>query len=190
MGTACPVVVDFTHRSQTRDLLIEALEVPCSLVIGTSGLSEEDLALLSQVAGVRAVVRAANFSRGLLLMARLTDLLAREARTRLASAGARPSPRCQEGSAQRDRTLPRGALGRRPWHRRGARGIGVLRVGDGVSEHTVFAAGAGERIEIAHRVLDRKAFVPSVIDSVRFVHGRSSGLYSLEDVYPPRHRRD
>jgi 4-hydroxy-tetrahydrodipicolinate reductase len=174
------VVVDFTHPLATRGLLIEALEVPCALVIGTSGLLERDL--LRRVAERRAVVHAANFSKGLWMISRMLGELARRAGAEwdaqvldLHYAGKvdRPSAtahflaeRWREGSGAENPPE-----------------IATLRLGDGVSEHTVLAAGPGERIEIAHRVLERRAFIAAVMDSVRFVHQRPPGLYGLDDVY-------
>ena len=67
---------------------------------------------------------------------------------------------------------------------RDARTIGFhsARGGDIVGEHTVVFAGAGERIEITHRAQSRMNFAMGALRAVRFVAGRESGLFGMEDV--------
>jgi 4-hydroxy-tetrahydrodipicolinate reductase len=177
-----PVIVDFTARELTCALLTEALSVPCGLVIGTSGLTGDDRRLLHAVGRLRAVVQAANFSAGLVSVSRFVAELA---------------GRMGEGWAagvvdvhfagKRDRPSATAALLAERWTGQRPPGdsspdVAAFRIGDGVSEHRVLAAGPGEQIEVTHRVLDRRAFVPAVLRAVRFADRADPGVYSLEDV--------
>jgi 4-hydroxy-tetrahydrodipicolinate reductase len=72
-----------------------------------------------------------------------------------------------------------GETGARP---QGAIGFATLRGADVVGEHTVMFAGAGERLELVHRCTDRTLFVRGAVRSAAWIHGKSAGLYSMNDV--------
>ena len=61
-------------------------------------------------------------------------------------------------------------------------GFASVRGGDIVGEHTVLFAGTGERIEITHRSTSRSGYAQGSLQAARFVAGRASGLYGMEDV--------
>jgi 4-hydroxy-tetrahydrodipicolinate reductase len=42
--------------------------------------------------------------------------------------------------------------------------------------------GEGERIELTHRATTRDNFAKGVVRAVRWIHGKSPGLYSMKDV--------
>lgn len=181
IGGEEPVVVDFTAREATELLLREAVGTPCSLVIGTSGLTGADRDLMRDLSRKRAVLHAANFSPSLAVARRfIRELAAGTDHTWSAGvvdihfAGKRDAPSATALALAEEwrghRTAPAG------------RDIASFRMGDAVSEHRFLAGGAGEQVEICHRVNDRKAFAPGVIAAVRFVHRADPGLYTLEDA--------
>lgn len=184
IGARRPVVVDFTHPEQTRELLRVNRETPCPLVIGTSGLREAEMALIERAAERSPVLVAANFSLGILWTKRLLRLLSRGM-----PAGWRAEFLDIHHARKLDTPSATGLEMRTAWTSNRLEGpaeptIASLRFGDGVSEHVAFVAGTGERIEIAHRLLSRTAFVAGVLDAISFVVRASPGLYSLESVYP------
>jgi 4-hydroxy-tetrahydrodipicolinate reductase len=61
-------------------------------------------------------------------------------------------------------------------------GYGSLRVGDVVGEHSVLLAGAGERLELAHRATDRAIFARGALRAAAWIAGRAPGMYSLGEV--------
>lgn len=178
---ARPVVVDFTAREATAALLRQALATRCPLVIGTSGLEAAERALAAEAARDRPVVVAANFSLALLAVARFVRDLSEQVDESWDAgvvdvhfAGKRDRPsntaRFLAGQWRPDRPDRREP------------DIGAFRMGDAVSEHRVIAAGAGEHIEVLHRVADRAAFLPGILRAVRFAAAAPPGTYSLEDV--------
>ena len=64
----------------------------------------------------------------------------------------------------------------------GAIGFAALRGGDVVGDHVVIFAGAGERIELAHRATDRRIYARGAVTAARWLHGRPAGLYGMADV--------
>ncbi|MER6914841.1 dihydrodipicolinate reductase C-terminal domain-containing protein [Streptomyces sp. NPDC000594] len=178
-----PVVVDFTAREATAALLRQAVETPCPLVIGTSGLGDAERELIAEVGRHTPVVAAANFSLALLAVARFAEDLSRITDD---SWDAGVLDIHFAGKLDRPSATARFLAGR--WQ--GARGAGEgrepdvasFRMGNGVSEHRLVAAGTGEHVEVLHRVADRTAFLPGVLRSVRFAARARPGVYTLEDV--------
>jgi 4-hydroxy-tetrahydrodipicolinate reductase len=61
-------------------------------------------------------------------------------------------------------------------------GFATMRGGDIVGDHTVMFAGIGERIEISHKASSRATFAQGALRAARFLAGKSSGLYDMQDV--------
>lgn len=177
------VVVDFTAREQTAAILTEAHSVPCGIVIGTSGLDEQDRRLLTSLSRDHAIVVDANFSAGFLPMKRFVADLA-------VSTGEKWNLGVTDMHFVEKRDAPSATAIRlaRTWTMSRGNDPGSmvtmcsLRMGDSVSEHIVLSAGPGERLEIRHQVLNRTAFLPGILSAITFVHSATPGMYSLEAV--------
>ena len=61
-------------------------------------------------------------------------------------------------------------------------GFSTIRGGDIVGDHTVLFAGTGERIEITHKSSNRAGYAQGSLRAVRFLAGKTSGLYDMFDV--------
>ena len=61
-------------------------------------------------------------------------------------------------------------------------GIHAIRGGDVVGEHTVFFAGAGERIELTHRASSRDTFAKGALRAADWLIGKPAGWYEMRDV--------
>ncbi len=177
-----PVVIDFTASTRTSWLIDAAEKTPCSLIIGTSGIDDDLEARIGQLSVRRAVLRAANMSIGMMVM--------RETARRLAGVG---GPGWEASVLDlhfrgKVEAISATALAiADDWNR--ARtpntapvSLASFRQGDGVSEHRLICHGQGEVFEISHRIDDRAAFLEPICNAARFLHGRTSGLYSLEDI--------
>ena len=72
----------------------------------------------------------------------------------------------------------------------GAIGFAALRGGDVVGEHTVVFAGAGERIELAHKATSRQNFAAGALRAAHYVAARraagATGLSDMRDVLGTR----
>ena len=67
---------------------------------------------------------------------------------------------------------------------RSEKGIGfsVMRAADIVGEHQVTLAVDGERVEIGHRVSNRKIFAEGAIRAAKWLKEQAPGLFSLQDT--------
>jgi 4-hydroxy-tetrahydrodipicolinate reductase len=61
-------------------------------------------------------------------------------------------------------------------------GIQTIRAGDIVGEHTVYFAGAGERLELSHRAHNRDNFARGAALAAAWVVSQPNGLYTMFDV--------
>jgi 4-hydroxy-tetrahydrodipicolinate reductase len=61
-------------------------------------------------------------------------------------------------------------------------GFAAIRGGDVVGDHTVMFLGTGERIEITHRAASRATYAQGALRAARFIMGKQSGLYDMQDV--------
>ena len=61
-------------------------------------------------------------------------------------------------------------------------GVHAIRGGDVVGEHTVIFAGEGERLELTHKVTDRRIFALGALRAAHWVVDKPAGLYDMNDV--------
>ncbi|MCK5479880.1 MAG: 4-hydroxy-tetrahydrodipicolinate reductase, partial [Gammaproteobacteria bacterium] len=61
-------------------------------------------------------------------------------------------------------------------------GLQTIRAGDIVGEHTVYFAGAGERLELTHRAHSRDNFARGAALAAAWVVKQPNGLYNMFDV--------
>jgi 4-hydroxy-tetrahydrodipicolinate reductase len=192
-------VIDFTVPAVTRELagLCEAAGKP--LVVGTTGLAEEDLATLRQAAAAAPVVFAPNMSVGinvlLQLAAEAARLLGPGYELEIVEAHHHNKVDAPSGTALRLAEVvaeatggdlsERACYGRKgAVGRRSAREIGIhtVRGGDIVGEHTVMYCGDGERVELTHRASSRQTFARGAVRALKWVAARPPGLYDMQDV--------
>jgi len=57
-----------------------------------------------------------------------------------------------------------------------------VRGGDIVGDHTAMFAGTGERVEIVHKAASRMTYALGALRAARFLTGRRSGLFDMQDV--------
>ena len=168
-------------------------------VIGTTGHSAEEDAVIVKAAGRATIVKSGNMSLGVNLLAALVERVAKTLNDdydieivemhhnkkidapsgtalmlgRAAAAG-RGVDLAQHSVRGRD-----GMTGARC---AGDIGFASLRGGTVVGEHSVIFAGPAERIELTHRAEDRMIFARGALRAALWARGRKAGLYSMADV--------
>ncbi|MDP9004875.1 MAG: 4-hydroxy-tetrahydrodipicolinate reductase [Verrucomicrobiota bacterium] len=197
--SACDVVIDFSHPSATNEICRVCLGAGKPLVVGTTGHSDDERALLEKTAKSLPVVFSPNFSVGVNALFWLTrkaaemlgpdfDLEVVEMHHRLKKDAPSGTARklaeilCEVRKLDYVKNVAHGReglVGERP-----AAKIGVhsIRGGDVVGDHTVTFAGRGERLELIHKASSRETFAGGALRAARWVMGRAPGLYTMEDV--------
>ncbi|WP_457573861.1 4-hydroxy-tetrahydrodipicolinate reductase [Desulfolithobacter sp.] len=194
------VIIDFTFHKATMGFARTAAEHGRAMVIGTTGLSAEDLATLRELAEAHfPCVQAPNMAVGVNVLFKLVEkaasILGDAYDVEIVEAHHRMKKDAPSGTALKLGEMAAGALGRDlakvgVFERNGIIGertdeeIGIqtIRAGDIVGEHTVYFAGAGERIEITHRAHSRDNFARGAALAAAWVAGRANGMYTMFDV--------
>jgi len=189
------VLIDFTQPDATARHVWLAAKHHKPLVIGTTGLNEQQEQEIRQAALETAIVYTANMSVGVNLLLALVEQAAGKlgldwdieiaethhrnkidapsgtalALGKAAEKGRKPSssPFVTERNGKRDP---------------GAIGFSVQRGGDVVGEHTVSFLTDGERLELGHKATDRSLFAKGALRAALWLHGKPHGLYTMRDV--------
>ena len=174
------VIVDFSLAPALEGLLEGARATDASLVVGTTGHSPEQLALLETYAADHAVVLASNFSVGIpamsMLLERLADVLPETFQAEQVEIHHRHKVDRPSGTARTLSTV---------WtERRGgdAPPTHALRMGGVTGEHRWVFADDEETIEVVHRAHSRRAFLRGVAPSILFAASQDHGLFGMGDV--------
>lgn len=193
------VLIDFTAPSATMDHLAQCRASGKRMVIGTTGLDEMQRAAIAAASEEIGVVFAPNMSIGVNLCFKLLDIASRvlgdDVDIEIIEAHHRHKVDAPSGTALRMGEVIAAALGRdlsevavfgREGHT-GARarqtiGFETIRAGDVVGEHSVWFAADGERIEIAHKASNRMTFARGAARAARWIAGRKSGQFDMQDV--------
>lgn len=177
------VVVDFTHAEAARANLAVCLSHRVAAVVGTTGLTQEELAGLdrqARAAGV-SILLAPNFAIGAVLMMRF----AQEAAALLDA--------CEVIELHHDRKLdaPSGTAKRtaglveQAWRERGLdRKVPMhsVRLPGLVAHQEVIFGSLGQTLTIRHDSISRESFMPGVVLAVRRVDRLEGLVVGLENI--------
>ena len=192
-------LIDFTRPEGTMDHVHACVAQGVNLVIGTTGFSDEQKAEIAEAAQRIAIVMAPNMSVGVNVTLKLLEMAAKAMATgydiEIVEAHHRHKVDAPSGTALKMGEVIADALGRDlkecgVFAREGVTGerdpssigFATIRGGDIVGDHTVLFAGIGERIEISHKSSSRATYAQGSLRAVRFLSGKSSGLYDMFDV--------
>jgi len=189
------VLIDFTNADAARDNSILAAGMGLNLVLGTTGMTPEQLDdVRNAVEGEVAAVVAPNFSTGVNVLLAVSHRMASmlpgfdmeiiEAHhgSKMDSPSGTALALYESVVDGRGEKLP-AKYGRSGMETRGEDvGIHSIRAGEIVGEHTILFAGPGESLELTHRAASRQAFVDGTLLAVRWLRDRQPGLYSMADV--------
>ena len=193
------VLIDFTSIESTLHNLQVCKDNKKHIIIGTTGFSDEQKALIREAAQQTAVVFAPNMSVGVNLCLKLLEMAAsvlnEDYDIEVIEAHHRHKVDAPSGTALRMGEVVAQTLGRdlkdcavygREGHTgpRDPKTIGfeTIRAGDVVGEHTVMFATEGERVEITHKASSRMTFAKGAIRAARWLKGKDKGLYDMRDV--------
>ncbi|MEZ5652198.1 MAG: 4-hydroxy-tetrahydrodipicolinate reductase [Burkholderiaceae bacterium] len=192
-------LIDFTRPEGTVSHVDICRAARVGMVIGTTGFDDAGLARIRSASEHIPIVMAPNMSVGVNVLFKLLSVAARalgdstdieiiEAHHRLkVDAPSGTALRMGEIiAAELNRDLREVAVYGREGHTgtRDARTIGfaTVRGGDIVGDHTALFAGIGERVEITHKASSRMTYAQGSLRACRFLAGRPSGLFDMQDV--------
>jgi 4-hydroxy-tetrahydrodipicolinate reductase len=195
----CDAIVDFSHHSVLELVLARCVEHRKTLVIGTTGHTDAQVACVRHASGQIPIVFAPNYSIGVntlfWLTRRAAEILGLGFDLEIVEMHHRLKKDSPSGTAKRlaeilaeTRQLQynddvrhgrQGMVGERT---QGEIGMHAVRGGDVVGDHTVIYAAMGERVELTHKASSRETFARGALRAALWAHGRDPGLYDMQDV--------
>lgn len=192
-------LIDFTRPEGTLVHLEHAKKLGVKMIIGTTGFTDAQKAVLQEASKEIAIVFAPNMSVGVNATFKLLEVAAKilnqgydieviEAHHKhKVDAPSGTALKMGEVIAQaQGRSLNDCAVYAREGHtgerEEGTIGFATIRGGDIVGDHTVLFAGDGERIEITHKSASRVSYAQGSVRAARFLNDQASGLFDMQDV--------
>ena len=196
---AFDVVIDFTTPTATLNHVEICRTTGKSIIIGTTGFSDEQKQQVADAAKEISIVMAPNMGIGVNLCFKLLEMAAKvmgdDADIEIIEAHHRHKVDAPSGTALRMGEVVADALGRdlkecAVYGREGQTGerdpktIGfeTIRAGDVVGEHSVWFATQGERVEIVHKASSRMTFANGAVRAASWVLQHDTGLFDMQDV--------
>lgn len=177
----CDVAIDFSQAGAVEEISNAALQHRKPLVIGTTGHSAEQKAVIDKAARSLPIVFASNFSVGVNALFALT-------RKTAAILGDEFDLEIVETHHVMKKDAPSGTAKTLAEILKAVRKIGKeipiesIREGEVVGEHTVIFSGPGERLELVHRAKSRETFAKGALRAAEWVSDKPAGLYTMQDV--------
>ena len=172
------VLVDFSAPDALQASLDRAVSANVPILVGTTGLKDEHGQAIDAAAKSVAVLRAANTSLGIALLAELveraTEVLDADWDIQIAETHHRKKVDAPSGTA-----LMLGEIAERDGR---TVGYASLRGGTVAGDHDVLFLGPDERLILSHRAESRMIFARGALAAARFLVGRPAGRYSMRDV--------
>jgi 4-hydroxy-tetrahydrodipicolinate reductase len=192
-------VIDFTSHHFCDELLGECLKQNKSMVIGTTGHTNEQLAAIREAAKTLPIVFASNYSVGVntlfWLTRKATELLGPDFDLEVIEMHHRMKKDSPSGTARTlveiladvrgleyDKDCRHGRFGDVGARTPKEIGVHAIRGGDVVGDHTVVFANVGERVELTHKASSRDTFANGSVRAARWLLGKPAGLYDMQDV--------
>lgn len=177
--TKADVVVDFTIPKTIMSSIKAAVSAKANVVVGTTGLSENDLKEISSLCeknGVNVLV-APNFAIGAVLM------------MKFASEAIKHMPKAEIIELHHDQKLdaPSGtAIKTAEMMKRSSSvkdiPIHSVRLPGFVAHQEVIFGGLGQTLTIRHDTINRESFMPGVIIAVKKIKSLKGLVYGLENI--------
>jgi 4-hydroxy-tetrahydrodipicolinate reductase len=177
----CDVAIDFSHADAIDEICRVALRHNKPLVIGTTGHSQKQRAIIEKAAHSVPVVFASNFSVGVNALFWLTrktaELLGPDFSPEIIETHHKMKKDAPSGTAK---TLSEILKTADKTHREIP--IRSIREGEVVGEHTVLFTGLGEQLELIHRAANREIFAIGALRAAKWITQKPPRLYSMQNV--------
>ena len=192
-------IIDFSSPAATVEFSTLAAQARIAHIIGTTGLSDDDLKKIGAAARHAVIVRSGNMSLGVNLLAglvrRAAQALGEEFDIEIVEMHHRMKVDAPSGTAlmlgaaaaegrgvDLSSHSERGRDGITGARERGAIGFASLRGGGVIGDHSVIFAGDGERITLTHQAEDRTLFARGALKAALWARDQKPGLYAMADV--------
>lgn len=190
----CDVLIDFSHHSAVADVLNYAKAVRCAAVIGTTGHTPEEKALIDAASKEIPVFFAGNVSLGIAVLCRLVKEAVRffpDADVEIVEVHHIRKVDAPSGTAlmlfnavkevrpEAVANCGRSGEGKRT---REEVGIHALRMGNVVGIHEVHINTGNQTLVLKHESGSRAMLADGAVAAARFMAGKAVGFYNMESI--------
>lgn len=190
-------IIDFTSPSSTLNNIRAAKAAQKPIVIGTTGLMDEELDIIKAASKSVPILVSPNMSIGINVLLDVVGTVARnlgegydieiiethhnQKKDAPSGTAKRLAKEILDAKGRKYKLIygREGNVGKRP---KNEIGIHAVRAGDIVGEHVVIFSGQSEKIEIVHKAHSRDVFARGALRAAKFIIDQSPGLYTMEDV--------
>ena len=188
------VLIDFSHHSAVAEVLRYARGIGCAAVIGTTGHTAEEKALILEAAREIPVFYSGNVSLGIAVLCRLAKQAAAcfpDADIEIVEVHHNRKVDAPSGTAmmlfEAIREVRPGGVpncGRAGEGRRTKEEIGIssLRMGNVVGIHEVHICTGTQTLTLKHEAATRAMLADGAVEAARFMVGKAAGLYNMENI--------
>ena len=188
------VVIDFSHHTAVADVLAYAKQIGAAAVIGTTGHTPEEKAMIASAAEEIPVFFSGNMSLGIAVLCRLAKQAAAafpDADIEIVEAHHIRKVDAPSGTAlmlfnaiKEVRPEAVANCGRAGEGKRTKEEIGIhaLRMGNVVGIHEIHIHTGNQSLTLKHESGSRAMLADGACDAARFMVGKAKGLYSMESM--------
>ena len=188
------VIIDFSHHSAVADVLRYAKENGFAAVIGTTGHTPEEKALITEAAKEIPVFYSGNMSLGIAVLCKVAKQAASffpDADIEIVETHHNRKVDAPSGTAlmlfnavKEARPEAVAHCGRAGEGKRKKNEIGVasLRMGNVVGIHEVHICTPSQTLTLRHQAETRGMLADGAVDAARFMVGKKSGLYNMDNL--------
>ncbi|MUG31770.1 MULTISPECIES: 4-hydroxy-tetrahydrodipicolinate reductase [Psychrobacter] len=193
------VLIDFSLPDATEKNVQLCAKHKVAMVIGTTGLSEAQEAMLNAASAQIPVVYAGNYSTGVNVSLKLIEMAAKafgdSADIEVIESHHKHKVDAPSGTAfmmanaaatARGQDLKQVAVygreGQTGERKPGSIGIHAIRGGEIIGDHSVMLIADGEMVEIKHHARERMTFAAGAVRAATWVVAQAPGRYDMQDV--------
>ena len=188
------IIIDFSHHTAIADVVTYAKAHNCALVVGTTGHTAEEKALIAEAAEELPVFFSGNMSLGIAVLCRLAKQAAAffpDADIEIVEVHHTRKVDAPSGTAhmlfnairevrpQAVENCGRSGEGKRT---KDEIGIASLRMGSVVGVHEVHIHTGTQHLTLKHEAVTRAMLADGAVDAARFMVGRGKGFYNMENM--------
>lgn len=198
-ASGADVVIDFSQPSVADKSIDYCLANKAALVLGTTGLSDEQRGKIEAASAKIAVVYGTNMSVGMnvlfSLVGKVASMLGDDYDVEIVEQHHRFKKDAPSGSAltlaekicevtgkKFPDCVDLGRSGKESPRKEGSIGIQAVRAGDIAGIHSVIFSTLGETVQLNHTAHSRDGFARGALRAARWLIGKEAGLYSMADV--------
>jgi len=174
------VLIEFTSPEATMEHLAACLKYKKSIVIGTTGLTQEQKKDIEAASEKIAIVLSPNMSLGVNLLFKLieeaADRLSKDYRVGITEAHHAHKKDAPSGTAKKIAQIIEKARGEQ------VKDIKSIREGEIVGDHEVVFESELDTIKISHFAKTRDIFVKGALSAAKWVIHKNKGLFSTQDI--------